>query len=184
MRADALPTNVFGSNVRGIARESEQDRIRLGVSARAGKHCEICGSESHGPMRRVQHSDCHEVWRFELREAGMVQVLGGLIALCKKCHNIQHVGDALDLEEVKEALMEVNGWSYADAQDNVRRAFATSAQLKDHAIGLDLSLLRGKVLVRGSSELKFAAAERATLENSWTRGKPLPQETELDIELT
>ncbi|MGA1836396.1 hypothetical protein VD659_05625 [Herbiconiux sp. 11R-BC] len=184
MRADALPTNVFGSNVRGIARESEWDRIRLAVSARAGKRCQICGGESFGPKRRVQHPDCHEIWRFELREGGVVQVLAGLIALCKKCHNTQHVGRALDLEEVKEALVEVNGWSYADAHDDVRRAFAKSAQLKDHPIDLDLSLLRGQLQILGSPDLKFTAAERTTLGNSWTRARPSPQATELDIELT
>jgi hypothetical protein len=184
MRADALPSNVFGSNVRGIARESEWDRIRLAVSARAGKHCEICGGESFGPKRRVQHPDCHEIWRFELRETGIVQVLAGLIALCKKCHNTQHVGRALDLEEVKEVLTEVNGWSYADAHADVRRAFAKSAQLNDYAIGLDLSLLRGQIRVPRSSDLKLTAAERTALGNSWTRAKRPPRETELDLELT
>ncbi|WP_238579690.1 hypothetical protein [Agreia bicolorata] len=184
MRADALPTNVFGSNVRGIARESEWDRIRLAVSARAGKRCEICGGESLGPKRRVQHPDCHEIWRFELRESEVVQVLAGLIALCKKCHNTQHVGRALDLKDVKEVLAEVNGWNYAEAHDDVRRAFARSAHLKDYPINLDLSLLRGQILVPGSSDLKFTAEERTALGNSWTRAKPPPQMTELDFDLS
>jgi len=113
----------------------------------------------------------------------VVQVLAGLIALCKKCHNTQHVGRALDLEEVKEVLAEVNGWSYADAHADVRRAFSKSAQLKNHAIDLDLSLLRGQILVRGSSDLRFTATERTALGNSWIRGAPAPQATELDLEL-
>jgi hypothetical protein len=145
MRADVLPPSVFGSNVRVIARESEWDRIRLGVSARAGKRCEICGGESYGPHRKVQHPDCHEIWRFEVRDGVVTQVLAGLIALCKRCHNTQHVGRALDLEDVKEVLQSVNSWSDSEAHEVVQRAFGRLNHLEEAAVDLDLSALVGQI---------------------------------------
>lgn len=183
MRADVLPPSVFGSNVRGIARESEWDRIRLGVSARAGKLCEICGGESYGPHRKVQHPDCHEIWRFEMRHGVITQVLAGLIALCKRCHNTQHVGRALDLEDVNGVLQSVNGWSHSEAHGDIRRAFRRLKLLEGAEVGLDLSVLRGQIVVPSAPELRFTSAQRSLLGNSWKRSKPAPEHAQLDLGL-
>jgi hypothetical protein len=182
MRADVLPPSVFGSNVRGIARESEWDRIRLGVSARAGKRCEMCGGKSHGPHRKVQHPDCHETWRFEVRDGVVTQVLAGLIALCKRCHNTQHVGRALDLEDVKEALRSVNSWSDSEAHEDVRRAFGRLKHLEAAAVDLDLSALVGQINVPGAPGLRFRASQRSLMGNSWKRSKPAAQSVQLDLD--
>jgi hypothetical protein len=183
MRADVLPPSVFGSNVRGIARESEWDRIRLAVSARAGKLCEICGDQSHGPFGKVQHPDCHEIWRFEVRDGVATQVLAGLIALCKRCHNTQHIGRALDLEDVDDRLQLVNGWTRSEAQTDIRRTFRRLKLLEGLDVDLDLSTLLGQLAVPGSPGLHFTAAERSSLGNSWQRSRPVPQVTQLDLEL-
>ena len=183
MRADVLPPSVFGSNVRGIARESEWDRIRLGVSSRAGKLCEICGGESYGPHQKVQHPDCHEIWRFEMRDGVATQVLAGLIALCKRCHNTQHVGRALDLEDVNEVLQSVNGWSHAEAHADIRRAFRRLKLLEGAEVDLDLSVLVGQIIVPDTPELRLTSAQRSLLGNSWKRSKPAPQLVQLDFRL-
>ncbi|WP_219817265.1 hypothetical protein [Rathayibacter tritici] len=183
MRADVLPPSVFGSNVRGIARESEWDRTRLAVSARAGKLCEICGDQSHGPFGKVQHPDCHEIWRFEMRDGVVTQVLAGLIALCKRCHNTQHIGRALDLEDVNDRLQLVNGWTHSEAQTDIRRAFRRLKLLEGLDVDLDLSALLGQLAVPGSPDLHFTAAERLLRGNSWERSRPAPQATQLDLGL-
>jgi hypothetical protein len=183
MRADVLPPSVFGSNVRGIARESEWDRIRLGVSARAGKLCEICSRESYGPHRKVQHPDCHEIWRFEMRDDVVTQVLAGLIALCKRCHNTQHAGRALDLEDVNEVLQSVNGWSHTEAHDDIRRAFRRLKLLEGAEVDLDLPVLVGQIIVPGAPQLRFTSAQRSLTGNSWNRSKPAPQLAQLDLGL-
>ncbi|GAB3615903.1 hypothetical protein GCM10027416_04600 [Okibacterium endophyticum] len=183
MRADVLPPSVFGSNVRGIARESEWDRIRLGISARAGKLCEICGGESLGPHRKVQHPDCHEIWRFDICDGVVTQVLADLIALCKRCHNTQHVGRALDLEDVNEVLQSVNGWSHAEAHEDIRRAFRRLKLLEGAEVDLDLSVLVGQIIVPGAPELRFTSAQRSLMGNSWNRSKPAPQLAQLDLGL-
>lgn len=183
MRADVLPPRVCGSNVRGIARESEWDRIRLAVSARAGKLCEICGDQSHGPFGKVQHPDCHEIWRFEMRDGIVTQVLAGLIALCKRCHNTQHIGRALDLEDVNEWLQLVNRWTHSEAQTDIRRAFRRLKLLEGLDVDLDLSTLLGQLAVAGSSDLQFTASERLLLGNSWQRSRPVLQATQLDLGL-
>ncbi|KZX22344.1 hypothetical protein [Rathayibacter tanaceti] len=172
MRADVLPPQVFGSNVRKIARESEWDRIRLGVSARAGKLCQICGGESYGPYRKVQHPDCHEIWRFEERSDGLTQVLAGLIALCKTCHNTQHIGRAPDLDQVMEVLMGLNGWTREEARAYVQRAFARLKLLRDVEIHLDLSLLVGQIVVPSAPDLLFTSAGREALGPSWKPSGP------------
>jgi hypothetical protein len=172
MRADVLPSKVFGSNVRSIARWSEWERIRLAVAARAGNLCQICGGESHGPYGKVQRPDCHEIWRFEERDNGLTQVLAGLIALCKACHNTQHVGRAPDLDQVMEVLMDINGWTREEARDDLRRAFARVKLLDDVEIHLDLSLLIGQIDVLGAPALLFTAADRAALGPSWKPSGP------------
>ncbi|OUE07799.1 hypothetical protein CMsap09_02540 [Clavibacter michiganensis] len=85
MRADVLPSKVYGANVRSIARWSEWERIRLGVTARAGNLCQICDGESHGPSGKLQRPDCYEIWGFEERDNRLTQALAGLIALGKAC---------------------------------------------------------------------------------------------------
>ena len=183
MRADVLPLSVFGSNVRGIARYSEWERIRLLVSARAGKRCEICEGESHGPRQKVQHPDCHEIWRFELRDGAITQTLVGFIALCKKCHDTQHVGRSPDIEEAERVLARVNGWTEDEAHADVRRAFARLKFLEDSDIGLDLSILVGQIVVHGAPSLVFTSQERSSYGNSWARTKKAPQNGELDLGL-
>lgn len=184
MRADVLPPSVFGSNVRGIARESEWDRIRLAVSARAGKLCQMCGDQSYGPLGKVQHPGCHEIWRFEMRDGAVTQVLAGLIALCKRCHNTQHVGRALDLEDVNERLQLMNGWTHAEAQTDIRRAFRRLKLLGGLDVDLDLSVLIDQLAIPGSPDLHFTAAERILHGNSWKRSRPVPQATQLDLGLS
>ncbi len=172
MRADVLPSKVFGSHVRSIARWSEWERIRLGVAASAGIQCHISGGESHGPDGKVQRPDCHEIWRFEERDHGLTQVLAGLIALCKPCHNTQHVGRAPDLDQVMEALMGINAWTREEARDDLRRAFARLKLLDDVAIDLDLSLLLGQIVVPSAPDLLFTSADREALGPSWKPSGP------------
>jgi hypothetical protein len=185
MRAAVLPPSVFGSNVRGVARESEWDRIRLAVSARAGKLCESRGDQSHGPFGKIQHPDGHEIWRFEMRDGIVTQVLAGLIALCKRCHNTRHIGRALDLEDVNDRLQLVNGWTHAEAQTDIRRAFRRVELLDglDVDLDLDLSILVGQLAVPGSPDLHFSSAERLLYGNSWKRSRPVPQAAQLDLGL-
>ncbi|PPH67643.1 hypothetical protein C5C45_08725 [Rathayibacter rathayi] len=153
------------------------------MSARAGKLCEICGDQSHGPFGKVQHPDCHEIWRFEMRDGVVTQVLAGLIALCKRCHNTQHIGRALDLEDVNDRLQLVNGWTHSEAQTDIRRAFRRLKLLEGLDVDLDLSALSGQLAVPGSPSLQFTAAERVSRGNSWKRSRPTPQAAQLDLGL-
>lgn len=143
----------------------------------------MCGDQSHGLFGKVQHPDCHEIWRFEMSDSVVTQVLAGLIALCKRCHNTQHIGRAPDLEDVNERLQLVNGWTLAAAQTDIRRAFRRLQLLEGLAVDLDLSALSGQLDVPGSPSLQFTAAERVLHGNSWKRSHPTPQATQLDLGL-
>ncbi|OII41451.1 hypothetical protein BIU99_17835 [Plantibacter sp. MMLR14_011] len=143
----------------------------------------MCGDQSYGPFGKVQHPDCHEIWRFEMSDGVITQVLAGLIALCKRCHNTQHIGRAPDLEDVNDRLQLVNGWTHAAAQTDIRRGFRRLQLLEGLAVDLDLSALSGQLNVPGSPSLQFTAAERVLHGNSWKRSHPTPQATQLDLGL-
>ena len=118
-----------------------------------------------------------------MRDGAVTQVLAGLTALCKRCHNTQHIGRALDLEDVNDRLQLVNGWTHSEAQTDIRRAFRRLKLLKSLDVDLDLSSLLGQLAVPGSPDLHFTAAKRMLLGNSWQRSRPVPPATQLDLGL-
>lgn len=100
---ELIPRTCFNSNVRSHVDRETWNRLRRWCYQRAGYTCEACGA-----------TDCemhaHEVWRYD--DFGN-QVLVRLMALCKSCHNVKHIGRAIMSGRGHAALqhlMRVNGW--------------------------------------------------------------------------
>lgn len=96
----------------------------------------ICGAEGR--------LEAHERWSYDERNA--VQKLEDVIAVCRKCHAVIHIGRTQLTGGEREAeahFMKVNGCSYAD----YRRALgeANEAHRRRNRVGewkLDLSVLK------------------------------------------
>lgn len=168
LRADILPMSTWGSNLRGLLRPSTWDRLRCAVADAADNRCEVCGNQSLGPKQRMQRPDCHEVWIFEREGSQFTQRLDRLIALCKLCHNVQHVGRGFT-EDALQILQNLNSWSTAEAMKDIDRAKARFKLMGNLEFNLDLTVLASTVELRDSPDLKLPSEARGFFGNSWLK---------------
>lgn len=166
---DALPNNVWGSNLRGILPRPQWDVLRLPVADKAQNRCEVCNELSFDKQGRPRRPDCHELWHFESTGGTYVQRLLRLIALCADCHRVQHVGRAQIMgqtREVHKQLKKVNSWNAGE----VHRAMEDARERYEWRGGydwdLDLTLLQGQISIEGHPTLIIPAADRSSLGNS------------------
>lgn len=174
LRADALPTSTWGSNLRGILSPKEWDTLRRAVVDAAVRRCEICGRPGvpRGPLH------CHEKWVFEIVERIPVQRLERLVALCVACHRVQHVGLAGvrgEMALVKSQLTKVNKWGLPQVIADLARAQARSHLLEQLEWDLDLRVLTGQANIKGWPDLYILASGRPYLGNAYRPGmRPRP----------
>ena len=136
---DLVPSSCWFTNVRSCVDEGQWDALRSMVYRRAGNRCEICGVPRGRDRQRLE---AHERWDYD--EATHTQTLRRLIALCWSCHRATHFGFAEitgTADEAKAHLRAVNGWSAAEADAHVDRAFTTWEQRSVHDWLLDLRIL-------------------------------------------
>lgn len=182
MRADLLPPTVWGSNLRALLTDSVWRRLSRETSEGASGVCEICGRVSNG-SRGPQRPDCHEIWSFSERAGKPVQRLERLIALCKGCHNVQHIGRAESLgltPDVIARLREVNGWTADEAEADLERAWSRFALIARLRFDLDLAAIEGHVSLRGWHSFYVPADDRDRLGNTWQPPEPGPALFDLD----
>jgi hypothetical protein len=168
---DLLPSNVWGSNLRGILSRPEWDRLRMPVAQAADMRCEVCRQPSRNGQTRARRTpDCHELWYFESVGDSKVQRLLRLIALCVECHRVQHIGLAQlknQMWQVRAQLKAVNSWTDAEVDLAIRNAEERFRWRGQYQWDLDLSVLQGKVQVFGHPSLLIPAADREALGNSF-----------------
>lgn len=165
IRADMLPPGAHGSNIRALVTAERWDELRGPVCEAAGRRCEICRGASVRDGRVIL-PDCHEKWRFEVRDGVPVQRLQRLIALCPGCHEVQHAGLAGvrgRIGFVADRLRQLNGWSHQQADADLRRAAVRCRVLDEQEWALDLTALTGLMSLPGHDGLYFTPAQRATL---------------------
>jgi hypothetical protein len=118
---DLVPKTSFFQNFRTL-RPKDWEIIRQEVYRRAGHCCEIC--KGQGPKHPVE---AHERWDYDQTGGTTgVQKLVGLVALCPACHEVCHFGLATLRGRERQArrhLMDVNGWSDAQADRHIEQAF-------------------------------------------------------------
>jgi hypothetical protein len=136
---DLVPSTCWFTNVRSCVDEGQWDALRSMVYRRAHQRCEACGAPRGSDRRPLE---AHERWEYD--EATYTQTLRRLIALCWSCHRATHFGFAEVTGTSSEAtahLRAVNGWSAAEADAHIDRAFALWDRRSAHEWRLDLSIL-------------------------------------------
>ncbi len=168
LRADILPRLTLGSNLRGMLRQSTWDRLRFATADAADNQCEVCGNRSLGPNQKVQRPDCHEAWVFEKEGSQFTQRLNRLVALCKLCHNVQHVGRGFTSDAV-QTLQDLNGWSAAEALTDIKRAMTRVKLMNNLEFNLDLSVLSSVIELTDYPNMRIPAIDRIFLGNTWLK---------------
>ena len=105
---ELVPDSCWYSNLRSILSPAQWDVVRKEAYARAKGKCMICGTEA----RRLE---AHERWEYD--EENRVQKLADVVAICKSCHEVIHIGRTSLLGGEERAcahFMKVNGCSFAE----------------------------------------------------------------------
>ena len=105
---ELVPDSCWYSNLRSELPKESWDKIRKKAYARAGGKCMLCGAMS-------SRLDAHEQWEYD-DEKG-VQKLVNVVAVCRACHEVIHIGRTQLMgreREASEHFMKVNGCTYAE----------------------------------------------------------------------
>lgn len=134
---ELVPDGCWYSNLRSVLSAEQWDFVRKDAYARAKGKCMICGA----PCSRLE---AHEQWSYDEEKA--VQRLENVIAVCRDCHAVIHIGRTQlkgDEAAACEHFMRVNGVSYAEyrkALGEANRVHARRNAVSEWA--LDLSWLK------------------------------------------
>ena len=105
---ELVPDSCWYSNLRSALPKEVWDKIRKKAYARANGKCMICGA----PTARLE---AHEQWEYD--DKTCVQKLKNVVAICRPCHEVIHIGRTQLMGREKEAsehFMKVNGCTYAE----------------------------------------------------------------------
>ena len=105
---ELVPDGCWYSNLRSILSPAQWDVVRKEAYARANGRCMICGA----PSARLE---AHERWEYD--EKTHTQKLANVVAICKRCHEVIHIGRTQlsgREKEAEEHFMKVNNCSYAE----------------------------------------------------------------------
>ncbi len=105
---ELVPDSCWYSNLRSILSPAQWDAVRKEAYSRSGGKCMICG-------RRAVRLEAHEQWEYD--EKNSVQKLKDVVAVCRDCHEVIHIGRTQlkgDEKKASEHFMKVNGCGYAD----------------------------------------------------------------------
>ena len=105
---ELVPDGCWYSNLRSLLSKKQWDFLKADAKERAGGRCAICGA-------KTSRLEAHERWIYD--EQNCVQKLEDIIAVCKDCHSVIHIGRTQlkgDEERAEKHYMKVNECSYAD----------------------------------------------------------------------
>ena len=105
---ELVPESSWNNNIRNLMGKDEWTKLRKIVIENSNHSCWICQNKSS-----ILH--CHEIWEYDSQKH--IQKLKGLMALCKLCHAIKHIGYSklqsdrgeLNWEKLIQHFMNVNG---------------------------------------------------------------------------
>lgn len=113
---ELVPEECWQSNLRSALPKEIWDKIRYGAYARAKGKCMICG----GYTKRLE---AHEQWRYDVKRK--LQKLETVVALCKNCHEVKHIGRTCMIgkgDEAMEHFMRVNGCTQSEYHQALGKA--------------------------------------------------------------
>lgn len=105
---ELVPDGCWYSNLRSLLSKKQWDFLRADAKERAQGKCMICG-------KKTDRLEAHERWNYDKENA--VQKLEDVVAVCKDCHSVIHIGRTQLLgneERAEKHFMKVNGCSYSE----------------------------------------------------------------------
>ncbi len=132
---ELVPDSCWYSNLRSELPKEAWDIIRKKAYARAGGKCMICGAPA-------THLEAHEQWEYDDDKG--VQKLKSVVAICRPCHEVIHIGRTQLMGREREAVahfMKVNDCSYADYIKALGEANAKHRERSRREWQLDVSSL-------------------------------------------
>lgn len=105
---ELVPDGCWYSNLRSILSKKQWDFLRVEAKKIANGTCMICG-------KKTNNLDAHERWSYDEKNA--VQKLEDIVAVCKDCHSVIHIGYTQlkgNEERAEKHFMKVNSCSYAE----------------------------------------------------------------------
>lgn len=124
LKVDLIPQTSWGNNLRNKLSPEQWDGVRKSIYAKAGNSCELCGAKGR--------LECDEVWEFDNETD--TQKLASMSALCKKCHNVKHLG-RIHAEMAKGSIPVEYVVELEDHFCNVNNT--TKEVLRDHVIDVN-----------------------------------------------
>ena len=134
---ELVPDSCWYFNLRSILSPAQWDIVRKEAYSRAGGRCMICGAKTY-------RLEAHERWEYD--EENRVQRLSDVVAVCRACHEVIHIGRTQLLggeDRAIEHFMKVNGCTYAEyrkALGEANEAHRRRNQVPEWS--LDLSYLK------------------------------------------
>lgn len=113
---ELVPDGCWYFNLRSILSKKQWDFLKADAKCRANGKCMICGKET-------LKLDAHEKWRYD--EKNGVQILDDIIAVCKDCHSVIHIGYTQlkgNEERAEKHFMKVNDCSYSEYRKALGKA--------------------------------------------------------------
>ncbi|MBE7087828.1 MAG: hypothetical protein E7369_05970 [Clostridiales bacterium] len=134
---ELVPDGCWYSNLRSILSKNQWDFLKADAKSRSGGKCSICGA-------KTTRLDAHERWRYD--ENTHTQILEDIVAVCKDCHSVIHIGRTQlcgDETRAEQHFLKVNGVSYAEYRKALGEANEDHQRLnKISEWKLDLSYLK------------------------------------------
>lgn len=134
---ELVPDGCWYSNLRSILSKPQWDYIKADAKARADGKCVICG-------KKTDKLDAHEKWSYNVKT--QTQKLEDVIAVCKDCHAVIHIGRTSlkgNVERAEDRYMKINGVSYAEMKKDL--SIANEIHKERNKVGewkLDLTWLK------------------------------------------
>lgn len=113
---ELVPDGCWYSNLRSILSKKQWDFLKADAKDRANGHCAICGVKTN-------KLDAHERWSYDIESK--TQKLEDIIAVCKDCHSVIHIGFTQlkgNEERAEKHFMKVNNCSYVDYRNALGKA--------------------------------------------------------------
>lgn len=132
---ELVPDSCWYSNLRSALPAPAWDVLRKKAYSRANGKCMICGA----PCVRLE---AHEQWEYDDKNG--VQRLKNIIAVCRPCHEVIHIGRTQLMEREEQAckhFMKVNNCSYAEYRAALGEANEKHRERSRREWSLDISSL-------------------------------------------
>ena len=134
---ELVPDGCWKSNLRNILSKEQWDFLKKDAKERAEGKCSICG-------KKTRFLDAHEKWSYDKNKG--VQKLEDIVAVCKDCHSVIHIGYTSlkgDVERAENHFMKVNNCSYVEMRKALGEANERHKELNQVSEWvIDLEFLR------------------------------------------